>query len=37
VVFDRTPGKPWSRKIFRKKEAYRAPDGTEQTIGVWGM
>jgi hypothetical protein len=37
VVFDRTPGKPWSRKIFRKIVVYRPPDGTEQTIGVWGM
>ncbi|MCX6672554.1 MAG: ATP-binding protein, partial [Methanothrix sp.] len=32
VVFDRTPGKPWSRKIFRKKEK-----GIELAIGIWGM
>ncbi len=37
VVFDRTPGKPWSRKIFRKQEVYRAPDGKELAISVWGM
>ncbi len=37
VVFDRTPGKAWSRKIFWKKEVYRTPDGGEHTIGVWGM
>ncbi len=37
VVFDRTPGKPWSRKIFRKKEVYKTPEGNEQTIGIWGM
>lgn len=37
VVFDRTPGKPWSKKIFRKKEVYKAPEGKENTVGIWGM
>ncbi len=37
VVFDRTPGKPWSRKIFRKKESYLVPEGNELAIGIWGM
>lgn len=37
VVFDRTPGKPWSKKIFRRTEGYRAPEGKELTIAVWGM
>ncbi len=37
VVFDRTPGKAWSKKIFRKKEVYKAPDGRENIIGIWGM
>jgi len=32
VVFDRTPGKSWSRKIFRKKEK-----GIELAISIWGM
>lgn len=37
VVFDRTSGKPWSRKIFRKKESRMMPEGIELAIGVWGM
>ncbi|MCX6674750.1 MAG: hypothetical protein NTY37_13340, partial [Methanothrix sp.] len=37
VVFDRTPGKPWSRKIFWKKESYLMPEGIELAIGIWGM
>ena len=37
LVFDRTPGKPWSRKIFRKKESYLMPEGIELAIGIWGM
>jgi hypothetical protein len=37
VVFDRTPRKPWSKKIFKKKEVYKAPDGRENIIGLWGM
>jgi hypothetical protein len=37
VVFDRTPRKIWSKKIFRKIEVYKTPDGRELTIGVWGM
>lgn len=37
VIFDRTPGKPWSKKIFRKKGIYKVPDGRENTIGIWGM
>jgi hypothetical protein len=32
VIFDRTPGKAWEEKIFRREEVYR---GTE--ITVWGM
>jgi len=31
VIFDRTPGKPWSEKIWRRVERYR---GLE--IAVWG-
>jgi hypothetical protein len=23
--------------IFRKKEVYEAPDGRENTVGIWGM
>jgi hypothetical protein len=37
VLFDRTPGKQWSRKIFRKTEVLSAPEGKEQTVGIWGM
>jgi len=37
VVFDRTPGKSWSRKIFRKKESILMPEGIELAIGIWGM
>ncbi len=37
VDFDRTPGKAWSKKIFRKKEVYKAPNGKKQTISLWGM
>jgi hypothetical protein len=37
VVFDRTPGKPWSRKIFRKSEALACPGGKLQAVGIWGM
>ncbi len=37
VVFDRTSGKPWSKKIFRRIEVYHAPEGKELTIAVWGM
>jgi hypothetical protein len=32
VVFDRTPGKAWEEKIFRRQERYR-----NTTIAVWGM
>ncbi len=34
VIFDKTPGKPWSRKIFRKSE--KGENG-ELTVAVWGM
>ena len=37
VVFDRTPGKSWSRKIFRKKESYLMPEGIELAVNIWGM
>jgi len=37
VIFDRTPKKPWSRKIFRKIEALACPEGRLQTVGIWGM
>ncbi|MCX6674743.1 MAG: hypothetical protein NTY37_13305 [Methanothrix sp.] len=37
VVFDKTPGKPWSRKIFGKKESYPMTEGIELAIGIWGM
>jgi hypothetical protein len=37
VVFDRTPGKSWSRKIFRKKESYPMTEGIELAISIWGM
>lgn len=32
VVFDRTPGKPWEEKIFRREEVYKG-----WVITVWGM
>lgn len=32
VVFDRTPGKKWEEKLFRKSEEYQG-----KTIIVWGM
>jgi hypothetical protein len=34
VVFDRKPGKPWSRKIFRKSEALANPEGKLQEVGI---
>ena len=37
VVFDRTPGKPWSKKIFRRKEVYKTSEGKDQIVSVWGM
>lgn len=37
VVFDRTPKKPWSRKIFHKKESRMMPEGIKPTIDIWGM
>jgi len=37
VVFDRTPGKPWSRKIFKKSEALARAEGKLQAVGIWGM
>jgi len=37
VVFAKTPGKLWSRKIFRNKESRRMPEGIEMAIGIWGM
>jgi hypothetical protein len=37
VVFDRTPKKPWSRKIFHKKESRMMPEGINQAIDIWGM
>jgi len=37
VVFDKTPGKSWSRKIFRKNESYPMTEGIELAIGIWGM
>ena len=33
VVFDRTEGKTWKEKVFRREEA--VPDG--RTVTVWGM
>ncbi len=33
VIFDRTEGKPWQEKIFRRDA--RADDG--RAITVWGM
>ncbi len=32
VIFDRTKGKSWAEKIFRREEIYQG-----QTITVWGM
>ena len=32
VIFDRTEGKPWEEKLFRRSETYR-----ETEITVWGM
>jgi hypothetical protein len=32
VIFDRSTGKPWEEKIFRREEEYRG-----RTITVWGM
>jgi hypothetical protein len=37
VVLDRTSGKTWSKKIFRKKEVSKTPEGDEQAISIWGM
>jgi hypothetical protein len=37
IVFDRTAGKAWSKKIFRKIEVTHAPESKEYTIGIWGM
>ena len=37
VVFDRTLKKPWSRKIFHKKESRMMPDGIKPAIDIWGM
>jgi len=31
VIFDRTPGKPWAEKVWRRTESYRGLD-----ISVWG-
>ena len=32
VIFDRTPGKPWAEKLFRREETVR-----DRVITVWGM
>ncbi len=32
VIFDRTPGKAWEEKIFRRKDHYHGAG-----ISVWGM
>lgn len=32
VIFDRTPGKPWEEKLFRRQEIVRG-----KAITVWGM
>jgi len=32
VIFDRTPGRPWEEKLFRRVETVRG-----QAITVWGM
>ncbi len=32
VIFDRTPGKPWEEKLFRREETVRG-----KIIPVWGM
>ena len=32
VIFDRTPGKPWEEKIFRREEVFQ-----DRLIAVWGM
>ncbi|MEM7128268.1 MAG: hypothetical protein AAF702_18195 [Chloroflexota bacterium] len=32
VIFDRTPDKPWSEKIFTKTKTYQG-----KTIRIWGM
>lgn len=32
VIFDRTPGKEWREKLFRRREA-----GAGASITVWGM
>ncbi len=32
VIFDRTPGKPWEEKLFRREETYQG-----RTLTVWGM
>lgn len=39
VIFDRTPGKPWDEKIFRREEIYRGPAERPLAfpITVWGM
>ena len=33
VIFDRTEGKPWQDRIFRREE----PTEDGRTITVWGM
>ncbi len=32
VIFDRTPGKPWEEKLFRRTETVRG-----KLVTVWGM
>ena len=32
VVFDRTPGKPWEERIWRREETWQGRE-----IVVWGM
>ena len=32
IIFDRTAGKPWTEKIFRREESYQGRE-----IIVWGM
>ncbi len=32
VIFDRTAGKPWEEKLFRREESYQG-----RRVVVWGM
>ena len=37
LLFDRTSGKPWEEKIFRRQEVHGDESHPQKTITVWGM